>query len=68
MWLKGLRRTWPWQSDAQGKVVLLGAEAARTVSKRPKVGQVAPDFEVKTVDGKTFRLSEQRGKAVLLHF
>ena len=34
----------------------------------PKVGQVASDFEVKTLDGNTFRLRDQRGKAVLLHF
>ena len=31
-------------------------------------GKAAPDFELKTVDGKTVRLSDYRGKAVLLNF
>ncbi len=31
-------------------------------------GQVAPDFELKTLDGKTLRLSDLKGKAVLLNF
>ena len=32
------------------------------------VGRRAPDFELLTTDGLTFRLSELRGKAVLLYF
>lgn len=32
------------------------------------VGDVAPDFELPGTDGKTFRLSEQRGKNVVLAF
>ncbi|QIX63153.1 peroxiredoxin [Hymenobacter lutimineralis] len=32
------------------------------------VGQPAPDFTLKTTDGTTFRLSEQRGRAVVLYF
>jgi len=31
-------------------------------------GQVAPDFELKTLDGKSIRLSDLKGKAVLLNF
>jgi thiol-disulfide isomerase/thioredoxin len=31
-------------------------------------GQVAPDFALKTLDGKTLRLSDLKGKAVLLNF
>ena len=42
--------------------------AARQIGEKPKVGSEAPDFEVATLDGKTFRLSEQRGKTVLLHY
>jgi len=34
----------------------------------PKVGDVAPDFEVKTLDGKTVKLSDFRGRYVLLDF
>jgi cytochrome oxidase Cu insertion factor (SCO1/SenC/PrrC family) len=34
----------------------------------PTLGRPAPDFTVKTLDGGTFRLQEQRGKCVLLYF
>ncbi len=33
-----------------------------------KAGSMAPDFELKTVDGKPVKLSSYRGKAVLLNF
>lgn len=33
-----------------------------------QVGQVAPDFECVTADGKTVRLSDYRGKVVVLDF
>jgi len=33
-----------------------------------KVGDQAPDFSVKLTDGKTFKLSENRGKVVVLQF
>jgi peroxiredoxin len=33
-----------------------------------EVGQMAPDFTVNQTDGKTFTLSEQRGKIVMLQF
>ena len=33
-----------------------------------KVGQKAPDFQVKLTDGSIFKLSEQRGKVVMLQF
>lgn len=33
-----------------------------------KVGQMAPDFTVKLTDGKTLRLSDLRGKVVMLQF
>ncbi|MFN8465983.1 MAG: TlpA disulfide reductase family protein [Caldilineaceae bacterium] len=32
------------------------------------VGRVAPDFTLQALDGTTFRLSEQRGKPVVLNF
>lgn len=34
----------------------------------PSVGSVAPDFELPTADGATFRLAEQRGHLVVLYF
>jgi peroxiredoxin len=43
---------------------------AATVKMRSvgKNGSVAPDFELKSLDGKQVRLSDYRGKAVLLNF
>lgn len=32
------------------------------------IGEKAPDFELKTLDGKNFRLSDLRGKKILLNF
>ena len=33
-----------------------------------KTGQQAPDFEAKLIDGTTFKLSENRGKVIMLQF
>lgn len=33
-----------------------------------KVGDIAPDFTIKLIDGKTVKLSELRGKIVMLQF
>jgi beta-lactamase regulating signal transducer with metallopeptidase domain/peroxiredoxin/Leucine-rich repeat (LRR) protein len=45
-------------------------EIGRGKSKREriKVGDVAPSFAVKTLDGKDMKLEDYRGKAVLLYF
>ncbi|MFY9647281.1 MAG: TlpA disulfide reductase family protein [Terriglobales bacterium] len=37
-------------------------------SKGQLIGNVAPDFELQTLDAKNFKLSDLRGKAVLLNF
>jgi cytochrome oxidase Cu insertion factor (SCO1/SenC/PrrC family) len=34
----------------------------------PRVGRPAPEIEGVDADGRTFRLSDYRGKVVLLHF
>lgn len=50
---------------------LSGAESGRKLGYdvgQPGVGDPAPDFEVVSATGPTFRLSENRGKQVLLYF
>jgi thiol-disulfide isomerase/thioredoxin len=37
-------------------------------AKGQLIGNLAPDFELQTLDGKNFKLSDLRGKAVLLNF
>ena len=45
-----------------------GGKQGRLAAKPLKAGEMAPAFEVKTLDGKSWRLTDQRGKAVLLYF
>jgi cytochrome c biogenesis protein CcmG, thiol:disulfide interchange protein DsbE len=50
---------------------VVGRPAAMTVivqGGRAKVGAPAPDFSTKTLDGASVRLSQYRGKPVLLNF
>jgi len=44
------------------------AESGQPLSGRSLKGAPAPDFELKSLDGRTVRLSDYRGKAVLLNF
>ena len=39
-----------------------------TKEKGPVVGSQAPDFQLETLDGKSLRLSDLRGKGVLVNF
>ena len=41
---------------------------ANGAAKGQLIGNLAPDFELQTLDGKNFKLSDLRGKAVLLNF
>lgn len=50
---------------AQGLLLLL---AGGCVSTAIKVGDRAPDFQLTALDGKTLKLSDFRGKPVLLSF
>ena len=44
-------------------------DAQRTIQKQGILpGEIAPDFELPRAGGGTLRLSELRGKPVLLHF
>ncbi len=49
--------------------LLLGASLAAAAAPGPAlVGQSAPDFVLKSLDGRNLRLSEYRGQVVLLNF
>ncbi len=44
------------------------AETAQPRGGDARAGKAAPDFTLKTVDGQTLRLSDLRGKAVVINF
>ena len=44
------------------------SDAANKPGTLTRIGQPAPDFSLKTLEGKVFALSEQRGRVVLLNF
>lgn len=41
---------------------------AKYATELVKAGTVAPDFKMKTIDGKTFKLSQLKGKTIVLDF
>ncbi|WAA13532.1 TlpA disulfide reductase family protein [Fervidibacillus halotolerans] len=45
-----------------------GVEAKGTKTEKAAVGYLAPDFELTTLDGKTVRLSDYRGKKLIVNF
>ncbi len=49
-------------------LMLLTGCSIDSVQSGPRVGQRAPDFELKNLDGQTISLEDLRGKAVLLNF
>ncbi len=62
----------PWQKPAgypPGSAALREAERLGALDPlAPKVGQPAPDFALWSLDGQTVRLSELRGRVVLINF
>lgn len=44
------------------------ASSSADGAKQPAVGDTAPDFQLKLIDGSTVRLSELRGQVVVLNF
>jgi cytochrome oxidase Cu insertion factor (SCO1/SenC/PrrC family) len=53
--------------SAPAPVASSGADASKAKEGR-EVGDRAPDFEAKDVEGKTFKLSDYRGQVVVLDF
>ena len=49
-------------------LININAADSEEQSTLTKVGDTAPDFTVKTTDGKEFKLSAHKGKPVLLNF
>lgn len=54
--------------DASGSSLTAVTLSGPTAGKPPRVGQPAPDFTARTVDGRKVRLSAYRGKPVWLTF
>ena len=52
--------------DSEGTVE--GIKTADSTTAKVKEGQPAPDFELTTIDGKTMKLSDYKGKKVILNF
>jgi len=48
-------------------LIILGTVAMAQPLSSPKVGDAALDFEIKTIDGEAFRLSDHLGKVVFLN-
>ncbi|MHB8421877.1 MAG: TlpA disulfide reductase family protein [Leptospirales bacterium] len=66
--MSAVRKFWPYLA---GGAVFLGVFVYLVLTYRfapVKVGMVAPDFQLKTVDGDHLRLSSYRGKVVMLNF
>ena len=64
--LAGLKRVWPW-----ALVLLAAAYLYRSTNPSIDLSETygpAPDFELADLDGGPFRLSEQRGKVVVINF
>lgn len=51
-----------------GIIVFLSRTGERPTDVRATIGLDAPDFELRDIDGKTWRLSELKGKVVLVNF
>ena len=49
-------------------LVILGVGLIRSQQGQVNVGEAAPDFELVSFSGKTYRLSDLRGKVVLVNF
>ena len=51
-----------------GAVILFVSASLNAQDKQPMIGQSAPLFELKGVDGKTYSLDQLKGKYLVIHF
>ena len=58
----------PMRPAAEQQLSAQKTSSRRKPTRHPKPGMPAPDFIAKTIDGKAFKLSDQHGKVVILHF
>lgn len=49
-------------------IVLLSTVQLHAQEGQPMIGQLAPSFELKSVDNKTYSLAQFKGKLTLIHF
>ncbi len=62
-----LTRTQPFGCSVKYGKVGAAAQAAETPAK-PEIGKAAPDFELPSIDGKTYKLSSYKDKMVVLEW
>ena len=55
-------------SQVSRNSTLANSQTTADLEPAPIAGHLAPDFELKTLDGKTLRLSDYRGKPVVVNF
>lgn len=51
-----------------GMIVSISTHALHAKDKHPMLGEAAPFFELKGLDGKTYSLADSKGKYVVIHF
>jgi hypothetical protein len=66
--LDQLVQKYPEAKDAQGKLISDEAKGQLFVLRNLAIGKVAPEIEGEDIDGKKLKLSDYRGKVVVLDF
>ena len=56
------------RASGPGPITTVDPNHAAAIQALPKVGQLAPDFTLQTLSGTTVRLSQWRGRPVIINF